>query len=155
MLINFNASTISLLIFFFLNIKKKKVPKHFWASSNVLKCLSASLYTVKCLLNAKWRRMNFSRFCTSDLSKPSKIYPWSQQTQQSTMLFMHSFIFSSRVAYVVFTDFGFSSSSQISICIVCTCNRDNGSHLQYSKLSWEPCKANGHKCTHPGPSPDE
>ena len=23
------------------------------------------------------------------------------------------------------------------------------------KLSWEPCKANGHKCTHPGPSPDE
>ena len=63
--------------------------------------------------------------------KTFKIYPWSQETQQTTMLFMRSFIFSSRAAYVVFTDFGFSSSSQISICIVCTCNMDNGSHLQY------------------------
>lgn len=82
-------SVISLRCLFFA-LKNREMSKHFWVCSNVLKCLSASLYTVKCLLNAKWSRMNFSRFCTSDLSKPSKsILDLSKHSRAQCYLCIH------------------------------------------------------------------
>lgn len=131
--------------FFFLNIKNiKKCP-------NILE-LPGIQWNVFQLLCTQWNAywMQSEGGWVFQVLDPFLI--WANTAEH--MLFMHSFIFSSGVAYVVFTDSGFSSSSQISICIVCTCNRDNGSHNTY-KLSWELCKANGHKCTHPGPSPDK
>lgn len=144
------------LYVFFLTLKKnREVPKHLWASSNVLKCLSASLYTVKCLLNAKWRRMNFSRFCTSDLSKPSKsILDLSKHSRAQCYLCIHLSFHQGWLMWSLLTLVSHHRHRSASaLCALVTGIMD----LTYNtyKLSWGPCKANGHKCTHPGPSPDE
>lgn len=133
----------------------RKAPKHFWSSRNALKCVSYPLYTVKCLLNAKWGKANFSRFCTSDLSKPSKfILDLSKHSRAQCYLCIHLSFHQGRLMWSLLTLVSHHHHRSASaLCALVTGIMD----LTYNtyKLSWEPCKANGHKCTHPGPSPDE
>ena len=137
------------------NKKPRKVPKHFWSSSNALKCISAPLYTAKCLLNAKRGRANFSRFCTSDLSKPSKsILDLSKHSRAQCYLCIHLSFHQGRLMWSLPTLVSHHHRRSASALRALVTGIMDLAYNTY-KLSWEPRKANGRKRTHPGPSPDE
>lgn len=133
----------------------RKVPKHFWSSSNALKmCLISSVHS-EMLAECKVRKGEFLQVCMSDLSKPSKfILDLSKHSRAQCYLCIHLSFHQGQLMWSLLTLVSHHHHRSASaLCALVTGIMD----LTYNtyKLSWEPCKANGHKCTHPGPSPDE